>query len=89
MEYQTESGSIKSLQLHNEYDIRKTLHPSFLFSSAFILKLDKHYIEFIGAGWGHGVGLCQIGALGMALNGYLSKEILNHYFQNSTLKKLY
>ena len=89
LEYQTESGSVKSLQLHNEYDIRKTLHPSFLFSSAFILKLDKHYIEFMGGGWGHGVGLCQIGALGMALNGYSSKEILYHYFQNSTLKKLY
>ena len=89
LEYQTEGGSIKSLQLDTEYDIRKTLHPSFLFSSAFICKLDKDYIQFIGGGWGHGVGLCQIGALAMALNGYSSKEILNHYFQYSTLKKLY
>ena len=89
LEYQTEGGSVKSLQLDNEYDIRKTLHPSFLFSSAFIYKLNKDHIQFVGGGWGHGVGLCQIGALAMALNGYSSKEILNHYFQHSTLKKLY
>lgn len=89
LEYQTEGGSVKSLQLSSEYDIRKTLHPSFLFSSAFICKLDTEYIQFIGGGWGHGVGLCQIGALAMALDGYSSKEIFNHYFQYPTLKKLY
>ena len=89
LEYQTEAGSVKSLQLDSEYDIRKTLHPSFLFSSAFIYKLNKDHIQFIGGGWGHGVGLCQIGALAMALNGYSSNEILIHYFQYSTLKKLY
>ena len=89
LEYQTEGGSAKSLQLDTEYDIRKTLHPSFLFSSAFICKLNKDHIQFVGGGWGHGVGLCQIGALAMALNGYSSKEILNHYFQYTTLKKLY
>jgi SpoIID/LytB domain protein len=51
--------------------------------------LNKDHIQFVGGGWGHGVGLCQIGALAMALNGYSSKEILNHYFQYTTLKKLY
>ena len=89
LEYQMENGSENSLKLHNEYDIRKTLHPSFLFSSAFIPNVNKTHIEFIGAGWGHGVGMCQIGALGMSLNGYSSSEILSHYFQNSSLKKLY
>lgn len=89
LEFQKKNESLKTLQLLNEYDIRKTLHPSFLYSSAFIPKLNETHIEFSGAGWGHGVGLCQIGALGMALNGYSSKNILNHYFQESTLEKLY
>jgi len=42
-----------------------------------------------GAGWGHGVGLCQIGALGMALKSKSSKQILSHYFLETELKKLY
>ena len=42
-----------------------------------------------GAGWGHGVGLCQIGALGMSLKGFSTEEILSHYFPGSQVKKLY
>ena len=89
LEYISKTKSIKTHQLNNEYDIRRTLHPSFLYSSAFIPKLSDTQIEFIGAGWGHGVGMCQIGALGMALNGYSAEEILSHYFQESSLKQLY
>jgi SpoIID/LytB domain protein len=89
LEYQLDDGSKKSFKLHNEYDIRKMLHPSFLFSSSFIPNVSETQIEFKGAGWGHGVGMCQIGALGMALNGYSADKILSHYFQNSSMKKLY
>ena len=45
--------------------------------------------KFTGAGWGHGVGLCQIGALGMALDGYSADDILNHYFTDITIDKIY
>jgi len=43
----------------------------------------------LGAGWGHGVGLCQIGAAVMAEKGYLYKDILKHYFKNTLLEKIY
>ena len=46
-------------------------------------------ITLKGAGWGHGVGLCQIGALGMALSNKTSAEILYHYFPSTKIKKLY
>ena len=81
--------------LKSEYEIRRVLHPNFLFSSAFIIEanstansLASRFI-FKGAGWGHGVGLCQIGALGMALNGQSSTDILSHYFQSTELRKIY
>ena len=81
--------------LESEYEIRRVFHPEFLYSSAFIINanssinspLDK--ITLKGAGWGHGVGLCQIGSLGMALSGKSSKDILTHYFLSTTIKKLY
>ncbi|MGY8788656.1 MAG: SpoIID/LytB domain-containing protein [Fidelibacterota bacterium] len=81
--------------LKSEYEIRRVLHPNFLFSSAFIIEanstansLASRFI-FKGAGWGHGVGLCQIGALGMALNGQSTTDILSHYFQSTELRKIY
>jgi SpoIID/LytB domain protein len=83
------------LVINNEYDIRDALHPEFLYSSAFTInansniKSDEDKITLTGAGWGHGVGLCQIGALGMALSGRSSEEILRHYFSSITIKKLY
>ena len=92
-------GQLKGIEsiiiLDSEYEIRRVLHPNFMFSSAFFMKisLDSHsYIDkitFHGAGWGHGAGLCQIGALGMALNQYSTKEILNHYFKSTELEKIY
>ncbi|MCH7612032.1 MAG: SpoIID/LytB domain-containing protein [Candidatus Marinimicrobia bacterium] len=87
--YQTSDGKFEILEIKSEYDIRKILHPSFLYSSCFVINMDDKHIEFHGAGWGHGVGLCQIGALGMALHGYITEEILAHYFKNTKLKTLY
>ena len=58
-----------------------------------ILDLDENEIiksiTLEGAGWGHGVGLCQIGALGMALSHKTSAEILSHYFPSTKIKKMY
>jgi len=79
----------------SEYDIRKTLHPEFLYSSAFVINANSNLrscaekITLTGAGWGHGVGLCQIGALGMAIIGNSSEEILKHYFSSTKIKKMY
>jgi len=84
-----------SLTLNSEYDIRKVLHPDFLFSSAFLIQTEYEddtypaWFHFKGAGWGHGVGMCQIGALGMALNKKTYSEILNHYFPGTHLHTLY
>ena len=89
------NGEYHSVLLQSEYQIRKALSPDFLYSSAFIIETnsskDKGRSEFTlhGAGWGHGVGLCQIGALGMALANHDSKSILSHYYQSSALIKIY
>lgn len=87
--YETEKVISKTLLLKSEYEIRKTLHPSFLYSSCFSIEMDEKSIQFNGAGWGHGVGLCQIGALGMALAGFNSHEILKHYYSNTDIRKIY
>ena len=79
----------------SEYDIRNTLHPEFLYSSAFVINANSdsqscaEKITLSGAGWGHGAGLCQIGALGMAIIGKSSEEILKHYFTSTEIKKIY
>lgn len=88
-------GSKKTLIIGKELEIRKTLSETHLYSSAFVV--DKKNIadgipgEFIltGAGWGHGVGLCQIGAAVMGAKGYPYNEILLHYFRGARLEKLY
>ena len=88
-------GSKKTLTIGKELEIRRVLSKSHLYSSAIIIA--KENIQngvpqkFIlnGAGWGHGVGLCQIGAAVMAAKGYQFDEILVHYFQNAKLKKIY
>ncbi|HJM95524.1 MAG TPA: amidase, partial [Candidatus Marinimicrobia bacterium] len=83
------------LVVSSEYEIREALHPKFLYSSAFTINAnsniqsDEDKITLTGAGWGHGVGLCQIGALGMALSGSSSEEILRHYFSSITITKYY
>ena len=88
-------GTKKTLIIGKELEIRRTLSLSHLYSSAFIVEKDDiqngvpQKFILIGAGWGHGVGLCQIGAAVMAAKGYQFDEILLHYFSNSMLKKIY
>ncbi len=98
IELKIQGYSLKKLinkTLKSEYEIRRVLHSKFLYSSAFIIitNLNKNLtptqFKFQGAGWGHGVGLCQIGALNMALNNYSFNKILFHYFQNTKLEKIY
>jgi stage II sporulation protein D len=80
----------KSVLLLNQYQIRQVLSKKFLPSSAFIVHINSAgNLSFIGAGWGHGVGLCQIGALVMALEGKSYREILKHYFPHSEIIKAY
>ena len=86
-------GTKKTLTIGKELEIRRLLSKTHLYSSAFVVeKIGKNIPEkFIlyGAGWGHGVGLCQIGAAVMAEKGYNFDEILLHYFKNAQLKKIY
>lgn len=88
-------GSRKSLIVGKELEIRRWLSSSHLYSSAFIvekLKLNEGVPgSFLlrGAGWGHGVGLCQIGAAVMASKGYRYTEILKHYFIDASIEKRY
>lgn len=82
-------GSKKTLIIGKELEIRRILSQSHLYSSAFTV--DKKDGKFIltGAGWGHGVGLCQIGAAVMGEKGYTYSEILLHYYVGATIDKLY
>jgi len=86
-------GTKKTLTVGKELEIRRLLSKTHLYSSAFVVKkIGKNIPEkfvIYGAGWGHGVGLCQIGAAVMAEKGYNFDEILLHYFKNSELKKIY
>ena len=89
-------GTKKTLTIGKELEIRRTLSPSHLYSSAFVV--DKEDIspegipgKFVltGAGWGHGVGLCQIGAAVMGEQGFAYDAILQHYFIDAAIEKLY
>ena len=98
-------GTLRTLTIGKELEIRRTLSNSHLYSSAFVV--DKEYKEeedreykeeeqkipsrFIltGTGWGHGVGLCQIGAAVMGEQGYKYEEILSHYYPGSMIERQY
>jgi SpoIID/LytB domain protein len=82
-------GSKRSMVVGKELEIRRWLSRSHLYSSAFIVKAEAERFIFHGAGWGHGVGLCQIGAAVMATRGFSASEILNHYFRGVKIKKIY
>lgn len=87
-------GSRKTMTIGKELVIRKALSRSHLYSSAFIIEKvrEKGLIRGFrlrGAGWGHGVGLCQIGAAVMSSRGYSYREILQHYFRDAHIEKLY
>ncbi len=87
------TGSKKTLTIGKELEIRRWLSMSHLYSSAFTI--EKHNVinnvpqQFIlnGAGWGHGVGLCQIGAAAMGEQGYSFTDILQHYFKDVDIVK--
>ena len=82
-------GTKKTKVIGKELEIRKTLSPSHLYSSAFVVEKQDGKFILRGAGWGHGVGLCQIGAAVMGAKGYRYDEILAHYFPGSTIEKKY
>ena len=92
---ETDGGSADSILIESEYEIRRVLHHEFLYSSAFTVETNsddengENRFTLIGAGWGHGVGLCQIGALGMALDGRKTDEILLHYYHSSEMRNTY
>lgn len=90
-------GTEGELIVGKELEIRRLLSDSHLYSSAFIV--ERHEVDaqtnipktftLIGAGWGHGVGLCQIGAAVMADKGYAYNDILKHYYQGANIFKLF
>ena len=89
-------GTEKTFTIGKELEIRRALSDTHLYSSAFVVdKYEKdeqgvpQRFEIIGAGWGHGVGLCQIGAAVMGEQGYAYNDILLHYYQGAEIKQLY
>ena len=81
-------GENSNIIIGKELEIRKWLSNSHLYSSAFVVEKENDTFTLYGAGWGHGVGLCQIGAAVMAEKGYTYKEILAHYYPNTELLPL-
>jgi SpoIID/LytB domain protein len=88
-------GSKRTIIVGKELEIRRWFSKSHLYSSAFIVKTERDAkgipakFTLFGAGWGHGVGFCQIGAAVMAEKGFKAEEIVKHYFRKSELRKLY
>lgn len=89
-------GARHTLVIGKELEIRRALSPSHLYSSAFVVETDGSenngapaQFTLRGAGWGHGVGLCQIGAALMAERGYDFQQILAHYYRGAQLYQLY
>ena len=88
-------GTKKTLTIGKELEIRRCLSASHLYSSAFVV--EKHGkpgaipdgFTLYGAGWGHGVGMCQVGAAVMSAKGYTCDEILHHYYAETDITKLY
>jgi stage II sporulation protein D len=88
-------GTERTIVVGKELEIRRWLSPSHLYSSAFIVETERdgkgipERFTLRGAGWGHGVGLCQIGAAVMAVKGYTADAIVHHYFRGAELRRLY
>lgn len=82
-------GEKRTLIVGKELLIRRWLSNSHLYSSAFVVERNGSDFVLHGAGWGHGVGLCQLGAAMMARRGYGFREILSHYFPGTELTRLY
>lgn len=79
-------GSTGARVVGKELAIRHMLSPTHLLSSAFVVDETTDDIVLRGAGWGHGVGLCQIGAAMMALAGYDYEQILSHYYPHTVIR---
>ncbi|SHL01237.1 DUF4922 domain-containing protein [Xylanibacter ruminicola] len=82
-------GTKKTFTIGKELEIRRALSESHLYSSAFDVEKDGDKFILHGRGWGHGVGLCQIGAAVMGEQGHPYDEILLFYYRNAEIKKLY
>jgi SpoIID/LytB domain protein len=82
-------GSKRSMVVGKELEIRRWFSRTHLYSSAFLVTVKAGRFIFHGAGWGHGVGLCQIGAAVMATQGFSAEEILRHYFWGTEIKKIF
>ena len=81
------TGTKKTIIVGKELEIRRALSESHLYSSAFVVEKQDDTFTLIGAGWGHGVGLCQIGAAVMGDKGYAYDEILRHYYPGAEIEK--
>lgn len=88
-------GTKKEMIIGKELEIRRVLSESHLYSSAFYIEtrdlkegIPSKFVIY-GSGWGHGVGLCQIGAAVMGEKGYMFDEILLHYFKNARIERIY
>lgn len=82
-------GTKLIINVGKELEIRRWLSRSHLYSSAFVVDRDSGgNFVLSGAGWGHGVGLCQIGAAVMAARGYSYRQILEHYYKGVDIKKI-
>ncbi len=75
-------------RVKGEYRIRELLGKPFLPSSAFLVEKERGKFVFRGMGWGHGVGMCQMGAIGMAKRGHSYREILEHYYRGGVITRL-
>ena len=88
-------GGKRTFTIGKELEIRRALSPSHLYSSAFVVdRIDvrdgvPQRFRLTGAGWGHGVGLCQIGAAVMGEQGYRYDQILLHYYRGAEISRLY
>lgn len=88
-------GSKHTMTIGKELEIRRALSKTHLYSSAFVVKEERDEnkvlkaLELVGAGWGHGVGLCQIGAAVMGEQGYRYDQILQHYYKGATIIPYY
>jgi SpoIID/LytB domain protein len=82
-------GTKKTLTIGKELEIRRILSKSHLYSSAFEVEKTAKGFLLHGKGWGHGVGLCQIGAAVMGQQGYSYEQILLHYYKDAQIKKIY
>ena len=88
-------GTKSTFTIGKELEIRRALSTSHLLSSAFVVEKEDMKNDlpgrFVlrGAGWGHGVGLCQVGAAVMGEKGYTYKQILLHYYRDAEIKKIY